>query len=164
MANVTVYCANAFLLSLVLILAMAKVANRFGLVAMPSDIKTHDVRIPVVGAAMFVALCIASILLQRHPIGHAYLFLGLFLIVTLHEFGHALACRQVGGKADQIVLWPLGGVAYVAPPPRPGAPHTHIACPWHAIVRLKRSLRGARVVWPGQHPLNLRCIRFQPSA
>ena len=55
MANVTVYCANAFLLSLVLILAMAKVANRFGLVAMPSDIKTHDVRIPVVGAAMFVA-------------------------------------------------------------------------------------------------------------
>ena len=83
MANVTVYCANAFLLSLVLILAMAKVANRFGLVAVPSDIKTHDVRIPVVGAAMFVALCIASILLQRHPIGHADLFLGLFLIVTL---------------------------------------------------------------------------------
>lgn len=48
-------------------------------------------------------------------------YLTLFLVVTLHEFGHALACRQVGGKADQIVLWPLGGVAYVAPPPRPGA-------------------------------------------
>jgi hypothetical protein len=44
-----------------------------------------------------------------------------FLIVTLHEFGHALACRQVGGQANQIVLWPLGGVAYVDPPPRPGA-------------------------------------------
>ena len=28
---------------------------------------------------------------------------------------------QVGGSSDQIVLWPLGGVAYVAPPPRPGA-------------------------------------------
>ncbi len=42
-------------------------------------------------------------------------------IVLLHEFGHALACRQVGGEANQIVLWPLGGVAYVAPPPRPGA-------------------------------------------
>ena len=39
----------------------------------------------------------------------------------MHEFGHALACRQVGGKAEQIVLWPLGGVAYVAPPARPGA-------------------------------------------
>jgi Zn-dependent protease len=48
-------------------------------------------------------------------------YLALFLIVLLHEFGHALACRQVGGKADQIVLWPLGGVAYVDPPQRPGA-------------------------------------------
>jgi len=48
-------------------------------------------------------------------------YLALFVIVTLHEFGHALACRQVGGRADRIVLWPLGGVAYVDPPPRPGA-------------------------------------------
>ena len=48
-------------------------------------------------------------------------YLGLFLIVMLHEFGHALACRQVGGRADTIVLWPLGGVAYVDPPQRPGA-------------------------------------------
>lgn len=48
-------------------------------------------------------------------------YLTLFLIVLLHEYGHALACRQVGGVANQIVLWPLGGVAYVNPPPRPGA-------------------------------------------
>jgi Zn-dependent protease len=48
-------------------------------------------------------------------------YLSLFLIILLHEFGHALACRQVGGRADQIVLWPFGGVAYVDPPPRPGA-------------------------------------------
>jgi Zn-dependent protease len=48
-------------------------------------------------------------------------YLTLFGIVLCHEFGHALACRQVGGKANQIVLWPLGGIAYVAPPPRPGA-------------------------------------------
>jgi Zn-dependent protease len=47
--------------------------------------------------------------------------LGLFGIVLLHEFGHALACRQVGGEARQIVLWPLGGIAFVNPPPRPGA-------------------------------------------
>ena len=43
------------------------------------------------------------------------------LIVTMHEFGHSLACRQVGGSANRIVLWPLGGVAYVDPPQRPGA-------------------------------------------
>lgn len=48
-------------------------------------------------------------------------YLVLFVIVLLHEFGHALACRQVGGRANNIVLWPLGGVAYVDPPPRPGA-------------------------------------------
>src|SRR5688500_762571 len=48
-------------------------------------------------------------------------YLGLFFIVLLHEFGHVLACRQVGGVANEIVLWPLGGVAMGRPPPRPGA-------------------------------------------
>jgi Zn-dependent protease len=48
-------------------------------------------------------------------------YVTLFGIVLLHEMGHALACRQVGGQANLIVLWPLGGVAYVSPPPRPGA-------------------------------------------
>ncbi|MBI5689896.1 MAG: M50 family metallopeptidase [Verrucomicrobia bacterium] len=48
-------------------------------------------------------------------------YLALFVIVLLHEFGHSLACRQTGGQADQIVLWPLGGIAFVRPPPRPGA-------------------------------------------
>jgi Zn-dependent protease len=48
-------------------------------------------------------------------------YVALFTIVLLHEFGHAFACRQVGGKAQEIILFPLGGVAYVAPPQRPGA-------------------------------------------
>lgn len=48
-------------------------------------------------------------------------YLALFAIVLTHEFGHALACRSVGGTADKIMLWPLGGVAYVNPPQRPGA-------------------------------------------
>ncbi|MFO0876606.1 MAG: M50 family metallopeptidase [Gemmataceae bacterium] len=48
-------------------------------------------------------------------------FVSVFVFVLLHEFGHALACRSVGGKAETILLWPLGGVAFVAPPPRPGA-------------------------------------------
>ncbi|MDB5174325.1 MAG: hypothetical protein JWN51_3098 [Phycisphaerales bacterium] len=45
--------------------------------------------------------------------------LALLGIVLLHEFGHALACKSVGGKANQIVLWPLGGATYLIPPPRP---------------------------------------------
>lgn len=48
-------------------------------------------------------------------------YAGLFLIVLLHEFGHAFATRQTGGKADEILLWPFGGVAYVQPTPRPAA-------------------------------------------
>lgn len=48
-------------------------------------------------------------------------YVAIFVIVLLHEFGHALACRSVGGSADTILLWPLGGVAYVNPPQRPGA-------------------------------------------
>lgn len=48
-------------------------------------------------------------------------YLVLFAIVLLHEFGHALACRSVGGEAQRIILWPLGGAAIVKPPPRAGA-------------------------------------------
>ncbi len=55
------------------------------------------------------------------PVWNLLEYVALFGIVLMHEFGHSLACRQVGGKADRIVLWPLGGVAYVAPPQRPGA-------------------------------------------
>jgi Zn-dependent protease len=57
----------------------------------------------------------------QSPIFAGYEYLALFGIVLLHEFGHSLACRQVGGSADQIVLWPLGGIAFVNPPRRPGA-------------------------------------------
>ena len=55
------------------------------------------------------------------PVWAVILYLGLFALVTMHEFGHALACRQVGGRAERIVLWPLGGIAFVNPPPRAGA-------------------------------------------
>lgn len=50
-----------------------------------------------------------------------YEYVALFVIVLLHEFGHAFACRQVGGIANHIMLWPFGGVAFVRPPSRPGA-------------------------------------------
>jgi Zn-dependent protease len=55
------------------------------------------------------------------PVWAIYEYLALFGLVLMHEFGHALACRQVGGRAEEIVLWPLGGIAFVSPPPRAGA-------------------------------------------
>src|SRR5437899_6431825 len=55
------------------------------------------------------------------PVWGALEYISVFVIVLIHEFGHALACRQVGGVANRIVLWPLGGIAFVNPPRRPGA-------------------------------------------
>ncbi len=57
----------------------------------------------------------------QSPVFAVYEYLALFALVLMHEFGHALACRQVGGQAEEIVLWPLGGIAFVSPPPRAGA-------------------------------------------
>src|SRR6267142_5390339 len=73
-------------------------------------------------------------------------YLSLFCIVMVHEFGHALACRQVGGTANQIVLWPLGGVAYVNPPPRAGATLWSIAAGPLVNVMLAPLLIAAVVV------------------
>ena len=56
----------------------------------------------------------------HNPIWAALDYCALFGVVLLHEFGHAFACRQTGGQADTIVLWPLRGIAFVKPPARPG--------------------------------------------
>jgi Zn-dependent protease len=47
--------------------------------------------------------------------------LGLYLCILLHEFGHALAARWCDGDANEILLWPLGGLAYVRPAFHPTA-------------------------------------------
>lgn len=74
-------------------------------------------------------------------------YLALFVIVMLHEFGHALACRQVGGEANQIVLWPLGGVAYVNPPQRAGATLWSIAAgPLVNVVLIPVLLIASRAI------------------
>lgn len=57
----------------------------------------------------------------RSPFWNVAEYLGLFCIVLMHEFGHSLACRQVGGRAEEIILWPFGGIAFVNAPERPGA-------------------------------------------
>ena len=43
----------------------------------------------------------------------------LFGIVLLHEFGHCFAARSVGGEANEILMWPLGGLAMADAPQRP---------------------------------------------
>jgi Zn-dependent protease len=69
-------------------------------------------------AAIYIS---GYILRYESPVWGVLEYISVFVIVLVHEFGHALACRQVGGIANRIVLWPLGGIAFVDPPRRPGA-------------------------------------------
>ena len=45
----------------------------------------------------------------------------LFGMVLLHEFGHCIAARLVGGRPEEIILSPIGGLAFAPAPHRPGA-------------------------------------------
>ena len=36
----------------------------------------------------------------------------MFGSILLHELGHCFAARKVGGNADEILLWPMGGLAF----------------------------------------------------
>jgi hypothetical protein len=66
----------------------------------------------------------------------------------------------VGGNANQIVLWPLGGVAYVDPPQRPGATLWSIAAgplvnvallPILAVLVMLSASAGWAVTMPDLH-------------
>ncbi len=45
----------------------------------------------------------------------------LFLSVLLHEFGHCFGARAVNGDAQEVLLWPLGGLAQLEVPNTPRA-------------------------------------------
>lgn len=72
--------------------------------------------------AVFVIYIVMELIvaaLQRDVLGWSYVATGLawlFGLVLLHEYGHCVACRRVGGSASEILMWPLGGLAYVSPP------------------------------------------------
>ena len=36
----------------------------------------------------------------------------MFFSILLHEFGHCFAARYMDGEADEVLLWPLGGLAF----------------------------------------------------
>ncbi len=76
-----------------------------------------EVRLHLFFLIWIIAELISSI--PARNIGFPYTALGiasLFAIVLLHEYGHCFWCRKVGGEADRIMLWPLGGLAHCRPP------------------------------------------------
>jgi Zn-dependent protease len=52
----------------------------------------------------------------------------LFTIVLLHEFGHCYGSWLVGGQPSQIVMHPLGGLAFADAPRRPWANFVTVLC------------------------------------
>src|SRR5207244_131282 len=48
-------------------------------------------------------------------------FVLLFVSVLLHEFGHCYGARLMDGDANEVLLWPLGGLAAVDVPHTPKA-------------------------------------------
>ncbi len=81
------------------------------------------VRVHVVFVIFIVAELIYA-MLSPQTMGVGFMALAmsaLFVIVLLHEYGHCLACRMVGGEADEILMWPLGGLASCMPPATPRA-------------------------------------------
>lgn len=73
--------------------------------------------------ASLIILIVAVILLDirnGYPLQERALSMGVLgLMILLHEFGHCFAARWVGGEANDVLLWPLGGLAFAHPPHRP---------------------------------------------
>jgi len=65
----------------------------------------------------FTFLIYAYILASGYPslVYGLAIVAGLWLCILLHEVGHALAARWCDGDAEDILLWPLGGLAFVRP-------------------------------------------------
>ncbi|HEX4147208.1 MAG TPA: site-2 protease family protein [Pirellulales bacterium] len=80
--------------------------------------------------AFFVGLAVLALYLSsRHPheglLHDSVLLLGILLAsVLLHEIAHAVMAMRLGGHTDQIVVWPLGGLAA---PQIPREPQIEIA-------------------------------------
>mmetsp|Transcript_119671 Transcript_119671/g.284274 ORF Transcript_119671/g.284274 Transcript_119671/m.284274 type:complete len:310 (-) Transcript_119671:34-963(-) len=69
--------------------------------------------LPVTASLAALGTCLAG-----HPwlsVLLAFLAAGPLLLITVlaHELGHVIAARRCGCSADHILLWPLGGLAFI---------------------------------------------------
>lgn len=53
----------------------------------------------------------------------AMLMFLMFVSILLHEFGHCFAARYMEGEADEVLLWPLGGLAFCRSLPHTPSAH-----------------------------------------
>ena len=120
MRELALNCINGFLLSVVLILVMEKVASRIGLVDIPTSRKKHDGQVPMVGVALFVAFAVSTILLEQRPSGFAGFMIGLTSLVVLGllddrlnlrapvKFIAQIACVALMILPSNTLIWHVG--------------------------------------------------------
>lgn len=77
-----------------------------------------DARVHLITIVVFLGLLLSSLAYDNFGVFYmAMVVASAFALVLIHEFGHAFACRRVGGQADRIVMLPWGGLALTVPPP-----------------------------------------------
>lgn len=62
---------------------------------------------------MILMIVLSPIVFGAGVVNSLILSVVIFGTVLLHELGHCYGARLVGGQADKIILWPLGGLAMV---------------------------------------------------
>lgn len=71
-----------------------------------------DIRVSVFFPLLVIVFCL------RYGVDIGLAFGAIFFFSVLaHEMGHVLAARMSGGSGDEILIWPLGGLAFVQPAP-----------------------------------------------
>ncbi|TWT44569.1 Peptidase family M50 [Phycisphaerae bacterium RAS1] len=116
---------------------------------------------------MLFILWVAFRLSSSHgDVKFALAFLALlFGIVLIHEFGHCLGARSVGGDAEEILLWPLGGLAFAHAPMRPWPQFVTVACgPLVNVVFCIISGAAIAIIFGGVEyvPIGIRSLSYPP--
>lgn len=119
-----------------------------------TNIRVHII-LPLVGLGMWLRVVTDKDAPPEIGAAAAAVLGLMFLSILLHEFGHVFTARAVGGDADEILLWPLGGLAFADVPhsPRPhlltalGGPAVNLA-----LCALSAGVLVAIGVWPPLNP------------
>jgi Zn-dependent protease len=110
--------------------------------------------------AFFLGLVVLALYSSsRHPhhglLRDSAMLLGILLVsVLLHEIAHVLTAVRLGGHADQIVVWPLGGLAAPQVPREPQL-EIVVALAGPLVNLLICSVVGAMIIWRGHELVGL---------